>query len=163
MLRGKQEVRAGQTLSVGSMAPDCELVDTYFQVKSLSDFNDKPVVLYTFPSIETKKCLESLKRLNKFAKTYSHIHFIAISLDIPFTLNRVIQGYKLTNIHSFSDCRTREVGFSYGHLILDGLLTGMLADSCMIMNQKRSICYVQNLEHLERDLDWQSIEEALKL
>ena len=106
MLRGKQEVRAGQTLSVGSMAPDCELVDTYFQVKSLSDFNDKPVVLYTFPSIETKKCLESLKRLNKFAKTYSHIHFIAISLDIPFTLNRVIQGYKLRRIQERSAIRS---------------------------------------------------------
>lgn len=158
MLRGKRETRAGNTPNIGSTIVECELVNKNFEVVNLNHFNDKPLCIYTFPTVEIKKCLENLKRLNEFAKKHRDINFVCLSLDIPFTLNRVVTGYKLENIHCLSDFRTREFGVAFGLLILDGILAGMLADSCMLINTDKKITYLQNLAHLERDLNWQEIE-----
>lgn len=162
MLRGKKENRAGKTLSIGSKAIDCALVNKNFEVIHLNQFFDKPMCIYTFPTIEIKKNRDNLKRLNIMAEKNCNIHFICVSLDIPFTLNRVITSYKLEHIRCLSDFRTREFGFAYGTLILDGLLAGMLADSFLLLSKDNTVNYIQHLEYLERDLNWQDIESALQ-
>lgn len=162
MLRGKKTTKAGQQLILGDNAPPCQLVDIDFKVLSLNDFNKIPKLIYTYPTIETDKCFNNLKRLKAFTQIFKNHQFIAVSVDLPFTLKRVSTAYGLNDIMCLSDFRTREFGLTYGVLILDGLLAGMLADSVILLDSDNKVSYIQSLQQLENDLDWQEIKSALE-
>ena len=82
MLRGKKTTKAGQQLILGDNAPPCQLVDIDFKVLSLNDFNKIPKLIYTYPTIETDKCFNNLKRLKAFTQIFKNHQFIAVSVDL---------------------------------------------------------------------------------
>ncbi len=77
----------------GSKAPDFEVITTENKKVTLSDFKDKPLVIY-FWATWCGTCRESLKELKKVYPDYEgKVGFIAIDVDTEETID-IIKNFK---------------------------------------------------------------------
>ena len=141
LLNGKQVSLLCDFPSVGSQAPNFNIVNIDNQIITLDDFDNKAIVLYSVPGIDSEKCFLSHCQVNAIAKTTPEIAFIGISMDLPMTLRRVDKTDNLSNVYLMTDYLSHEFGTNYGVLMQDGILAGLLARSIFVLNPQHHIIF----------------------
>ncbi|WP_410880797.1 thiol peroxidase [Myroides sp. DW712] len=135
----------GELPSVGSVAPNFELVGVDLTTKASADFAGKKVVLNIFPSVDTPTCAMSVRTFNQKASQFDNTIVLCISKDLPFAQNRFCGAEGIDNVVMLSDFRTGAFGKSYGVTFEDGPLAGLLSRSIVVINEEGKVVYTEQV------------------
>lgn len=140
-LQGNTINTCGEIPSNGSVAPDFTLVKSDLTEIKLSDLKGKKVILNIFPSIDTPVCATSVRKFNEAAAKLDNTVILCVSKDLPFAHSRFCGAEGIEKVHSVSDFRTGQFGEKYGVTIIDSPLSGLLARSVIVVNEKGNVIY----------------------
>ncbi len=152
----------GNLPPVHSKAPDFKLVDKDLKDHSLAEFQGKRKVLSTVPSLDTGVCSAMTKHLNEFAKKHPDCVFITVSADLPFAQKRFCEGENVHNVLTLSMMRNKDFGKSYGILMQDGPLAGILARSLFILDEKDHVLYIEVVPEITTEPNYHKALEFLQ-
>lgn len=161
-LKGKPVHTAGNPPSLHTKVPDFRLVDANLQEHSLAKFHGKRKILATVPSLDTGTCSIMTKHLNEFAKKHPDFAFIVVSCDLPFAQKRFCETEKTHNVLTLSMMRDKAFGQSYGLLLQDGPIAGLLARSLMVLDEKDHLLYIEVVPEITQEPNYHKAFEVLQ-
>ena len=160
--KGKPIHTTGNLPAVHMKAPDFKLVDKDLKDRSLHEFQGKRKILATVPSLDTGVCSIMTKHLNEFAKKHPEVIILTISADLPFAQKRFCEAEAVHNVLTCSMMRDKEFGKTYGLLIQDGPLAGVLARSLFVLDEKDHILYVELVPEITQEPNYHKAFEVLQ-
>jgi len=159
--KGQPLTLVGQPAEVGVEAPDFTLQDRTAQPVSLSDFAGKVRIISVFPSIDTTICPIQVRTFNQEAAQLDNVQIMAVSVDLPFALDRFCAAEGIDNLVVLSDHKDTDFGLKYGFLIDEMRL---LARGTVIVDQQGVVRYVEYVSPMETEPDYEkAIAVAKKL
>ncbi len=152
---------AGDEVTVGMPAPDCELLNQDLQKVKLSSFFKKQIVIaVALPSLDTPVCqIEAQRFSNEASLFYPQVQLLIISMDLPFAQRRWCGSEGLAKLKTLSDHLGAEFGQAYGILIKE---LRLLARAVFIIDGHGIIQYVQLVKELSKEPDYEEVLQALK-
>jgi thiol peroxidase len=161
-LKGQPIHTVGNLPPLHTKAPDFKLVDKDLKDHSLQEFHGKRKILTTVPSLDTGTCSTMTKHFNELAKKHPNLVVLTISADLPFAQKRFCETENAHNIHTLSMMRNKEFGKSYGLLIEDGPLAGILARSVIVLDEKDHVLYSELVSEVTQEPNYhKALEIAL--
>jgi thiol peroxidase len=161
-LKGKPVRLAGFLPLIHTKAPDFVLVDKDLHDRTLSEFHGKKKILATVPSLDTATCSLMTKHMNELVKKHPGLMIITISADLPFAQKRFCEGENVHNVLTLSMMRNKDFGKSYGLLIEDGVLAGLLARSVFLLDEKDHVLYSELVPEVTQEPDYHALTKALQ-
>jgi len=161
-LKGSPVNTIGDLPAVGSKAPEFSLVGTSLSEVKNSDFTGKRVVLNIFPSLDTATCAASVRRFNVEAAKLSDAAVVCVSKDLPFAHGRFCAAEGIANVVSASEFRSNNFGKSYGVMITDGPLQGLMARAVVVVDKDGTVLHSQLVSEITEEPDYQSALDSLK-
>jgi thiol peroxidase len=160
-LKGNAINTAGQLPAVGSVLPPFTLVKTDLSEASLADFAGKKLVLNIFPSLDTPVCASSVRRFNQEAASLGDTVVLCISADLPFAHGRFCVAEGLEQVVPLSVFRSPEFGQSYGLVIVDGPLKGLLSRAVIVADAAGKVVYAEQVPEIVQEPDYTKALAAL--
>ncbi len=160
--KGKPIHLMGNLPQIHTKAPDFKLVDKELKDRSLTEFHGKRKLLATVPSLDTGVCATMTKHINEFAKKNPNFIFITVSSDLPFAQKRFCEAENVHNVLSLSMMRDKEFGKSYGLLMQDGPLGGLLARSLIALDEKDHVLYIELVPEITQEPNYHKAFEVLQ-
>jgi thioredoxin-dependent peroxiredoxin len=160
-LKGNTINTIGELPIVGSQAPDFTLVKNDLSDVSLSTFKGKKVVLNIFPSLDTAVCAASVRRFNVEAAKLPNTVVICISKDLPFAHNRFCTTEGIANVVSASEFRSNNFGKSYGVMLTDGPLQGLLSRSVVVLDATGKVVYNELVPEITQEPDYEAAIQSI--
>jgi thiol peroxidase len=162
-LQGELKINVGGELpAVGSVASDFTLVKGDLSEVSLKDFKGKKVLLNIFPSIDTGVCAASVRQFNKDAAGLENTVVLGVSVDLPFAAGRFCAAEGIENVVTVSAFRNPEFAASYGVLMVDGPLKGLLARSVVVVDADGKVVYTELVPEVTQEPNYTAALAALK-
>jgi len=155
-LRGTPVQTSGNLPSVGSKAPDFQLVKQDLSTVSLSDVAGKKVVLNIFPSIDTPTCATSVRKFNEKAAGKAGVVVLCISKDLPFAAKRFCGAEGIENVVTASAFRDTAFEDAYGVKILDSALKGLTARSVVVLDGEGKVVYTELVPETGSEPDYEA-------
>lgn len=153
---------AGNLPVIHTKAPDFRLVDRDLKEHSLQEFRGKRKLLSTVPSLDTGVCSTMTKHINDFAKKHHDFVFITVSADLPFAQKRFCEQEGVHNVLILSMMRDKEFGKSYGVLLHDGPLAGLLARALFVLDEKDHVNYLELVPEITQEPNYHKAFEILQ-
>ena len=152
-------------LQVGQSAPDFELPDTNRQLRRLTEFRNKIVILAFYPGAFTDTCIREMCSFRDSLEEFNALNgqVIGISVNDPFSNHGFAEAHQLT-FPLLSDY-LREVVKLYGVTLDDfvGLPGYTVAQRAVfIIDREGIIRYIWIAEHPGTEPNYREIEEQLK-
>ncbi len=160
-LKGNKINTLGSLPEIGSKAPNFELVANDLSVKTLADYAGNKVVLNIFPSLDTDTCAASVRRFNAEASKLENTVVLCISKDLPFAQARFCGAEGLDQVHTLSDYRDGNFGKSYNTEIVDGPLAALESRAVVIVDEKGTVIYTQQVPEIVDEPDYDKAIKAL--
>ncbi len=160
--KGNPVNTAGSLPTVGSAAPDFTVVKMDLTPMSLSEFRGKKVILNIFPSIDTGVCAASVRRFNVEASKLSDTVVLCISKDLPFAQKRFCAAEGLDNVIPGSEFRDTSFSNAYGVRISDGPLQGLLSRAIVVVDEKGTVVYTEQVPEIAQEPDYDKALAALR-
>jgi thiol peroxidase len=161
-LKGRPVHIAGELPLVGQSAPDFSLTRMDLSDMSLKDLAGKRVVLNIFPSVDTSVCAMSVRRFNSEISKFENAAVLCISRDLPFAHARFCGAEGLKDVISLSEMRHRDFGKTYGVVMTDGPLAGLLARAVVVIDEKQKIVYTQLVNEIGEEPDYEKALTAMR-
>lgn len=161
-LKGNPVTTIGELPAVGSIAPAFNLVKGDLSDLKSEDLAGKKVILNIFPSLDTAVCAASVRRFNVEASKLPDTKVVCISKDLPFAHSRFCTTEGIENVISASEFRSNNFGKSYGVMITDGPLRGLMARSVVVLDEKGKVMYNELVPEITQEPDYQSAFASLK-
>jgi thiol peroxidase len=131
----------GTELKVGEQAPDFELRNVDFDLKTLNDFQGKIKFISAVPSIDTSVCDYQAKTINEWGGKYpAEVVFLNISMDLPFAQKRWCIQSDARQVLLLSDSVDASFGTNYGILIKE---LRLLNRAIFILDKDNLIRYME--------------------
>lgn len=150
----------GELPAQGSVAPSFELVGT-----DLTPVTDTSVegrlVLNIFPSIDTGVCATSVRTFNREAAGLDGVTVLCVSHDLPFAQGRFCGAEGIEDVVVASAFRS-SFGKDYGVTMTDGPLEGLLARSVVVLDADRTVRYVQLVDEITTEPDYDAALAAAR-
>lgn len=161
--KGELKIKVGGELpAVGSVAPEFVVVKGDLSEVSLKDFKGKKVLLNIFPSIDTGVCAASVRKFNKDAAGLENTVVLGVSVDLPFAAGRFCAAEGIENVVTVSAFRSPEFAKSYGVLMEDGPLKGLLARSVVVVDADGKVAYTELVPEVTQEPNYTAALAALK-
>ena len=158
---GGNPVHTNATLpTVGSAAPQFQLVGNDLSDVSLQDFKGQRVILNIFPSIDTATCATSVRTFNKMANDLENTKVLCISRDLPFAQKRFCGSEGLENVVNLSDFRDGSFGNDYGLTLTDSALKGLHARAIVVVDENGIVSHTELVSEIANEPNY---EAALKV
>ncbi len=161
-LKGQVVHTTGNLPAIHTKAPDFRLVDKDLKERSLHEFHGKRKLLCTVPSLDTGVCSAMTKHVNEFAKKHPNFLLITVSADLPFAQKRFCEQEGVHNVLTLSMMRDKEFGKSYGVLLQDGPLAGLLARSLMVLDEKDHVNYIELVSEITQEPNYHKAFEVIQ-
>ncbi len=159
-MRGAPLELEGNPVSVGQQAPDFNLLAKDMTPRSLKDYAGKILVIASVPSLDTGVCDMEVRYFNgEAAKLSKDIIMLAVSCDLPFAQARWCGAAGVDNVVTLSDHREASFGRDYGVLIKP---LRLLARSVVVVNREGKITYVDVVNEVADQPDYDAVLEAAK-
>lgn len=150
----------GEKVLVGDFAPDFEVLDMNMNKVKLSDYLGKPIVLTTFPSVDTGICAIQTNTFNaKIGKYKDKAQLLIISNDLPFALKRYCGVNGIDNAIVTSDYKDVEFSTKYGILIKENRL---IARTTWIIDKNGKIIYKEIVSEIKSEPNYDRAIEVLE-
>ena len=160
-LEGNPVKLAGELPTVGSTAPDFNLVAGDLSDATLATYAGKKKLLNIVPSLDTPVCATSTKKFNEAMAGKSDSVALVISSDLPFASGRFCEAEGITNVVNLSMMRSKNFGKDYGVLIEDGPLAGITARAIVVMDADNKVLYTQLVPEITAEPDYDSALAAM--
>ncbi|MDP1608576.1 MAG: thiol peroxidase [Chlamydiales bacterium] len=160
-LKGKTIHTNGSLPAIHTKAHDFELVDKELRTHTLHEFHGKRKLLATVPSLDTGVCSLMAKHCNQFGKSHPNVVILVISADLPFAQKRFCEAEQVHNVTTLSMMRNKDFGTSYGILITDGPLAGILARSLIVLDEKDHVLYTELVPEIGEEPHYHKAFEKL--
>jgi thiol peroxidase len=141
----------GSIPSLGTFAPDFTGVKNDLSELSLYALKGKKVILNIFPSLDTAVCATSVRRFNKEAAALDNTVVLAVSKDLPFAQGRFCTTEGIKNVVAVSVFRDSSFEDTYGMLLTDGALKGLLARGVIVINETGKIIYTELVSEITKE------------
>ena len=161
-LKGNPIRLSGALPALHIKAPDFKLVDKDLRDRSLHEFQGKKKIIATVPSLDTSTCSLMTKHFNEFAKKNPNVMIITVSADLPFAQKRFCEAEGVQNVLTLSMMRNKDFGKSYGVLIEDGPLAGILARSVTVLDEKDHVLYTELVPEITQEPNYHKALEILQ-
>jgi thiol peroxidase len=161
-LNGTPIHTVGMLPETGKPAPDFLLTKTDLSDISLSDFAGKKIILNIFPSLDTAVCAMSVRKFNAEAEKLPGTVVLCVSKDLPFAHNRFCAAEGLTNVVPASALRNDKFGSDYGLMISDGPLAGLFSRAIVVVDEKGSVIYSEQVPDIVKEPDYVAALASLK-
>jgi len=159
-MKGNPMVLLGQEIRVGDVAPDFTVVANDLTPVKFSSFKGKICVISSVPSLDTPVCDTSTRRFNEEASQLGDkVIILTVSMDLPFAQARWCGAAGITRVQTLSDHRDASFGLSYGVLLKD---LRLLARAVFVVDQAGIIRYVQLVNEIAKEPDYDAVIEAVK-
>lgn len=162
LFKGHPTGISGHLPALHTKAPDFQLVDRDLKTRTLHEFHGKRKLIATVPSIDTGVCSLMTKHCNAFAKKHENLVFLTISADLPFAQKRFCEAEDVHNVLTLSMMRNKDFGVSYGVLIVDGPLAGLLARSLIVLDEKDHVLYTELVREITQEPNYHKAFEAIQ-
>ena len=143
LFKGGEVNTNGDLPKVGSVAPNFTLVNTGLADVSLADYKGKNVVLSINPSLDTSVCAATARKFNTTLSQLANTVVLYITKDLPFAHNRFCTTEGIENVVTLSDYRNPEFATTYGVLVQDGALKGLMARAIVVINPQGVVTYTE--------------------
>ena len=160
-LQGNKINTNGEIPKVGSQAPEFILVDSDLNDVSLSNFEDKNIILNVIPSLDTPVCQKSTKIFNEKASALSDVVVLAVSADLPFAMKRFCTTESINSVKPMSMMRSRNFAKDYGVLIIDGPLSGITARAVIVIDKDKKIIHSELVQEIANEPDYDAALNSL--
>lgn len=159
---GGNPVHTNGTLpTVGTTAPQFQLVGNDLSDVSLQDFKGQRVILNIFPSIDTATCATSVRTFNKMANDLENTKVLCISRDLPFAQKRFCGSEGLENVVNLSDFRDGTFGNDYGLTLTDSALKGLHARAIVVVDENGVISHTELVSEIANEPNYEAALKAL--
>jgi thiol peroxidase len=158
-MKGNPLTLRGQEIKVGDKAPDFTALNTKMQPVSLSDYVDKVRIITVYPSVDTEVCPFQVRRFNQEAAQLPEVQILAVSVDLPFALDRFCAAEGIGNIVTLSDHRTTDFGLKYGFLIDEMRL---LTRGTVIVDRDGVVRYVEYVNEVTQEPNYEKALEVAR-
>lgn len=153
---------AGNEIKVGDAAPKVALVGGDLGVVEVGGKKDKIQVLNIVPSLDTPVCALQAKTFNQEAASLPNVEVSVISMDLPFAQGRFCSTEGISNLKTLSDFRNKDFGKTYGLLIADSPLEGLLARAVIVINTNGEVIYKELCSEITSEPNYQAALNAIK-
>ena len=160
--RGNPVNTIGELPIVGTNAPAFELVKTDLSDLTMDKLSGKRVILNIFPSLDTSVCAASVRRFNAEASKLENTSVVCVSKDLPFAHGRFCTTEGIENVIPASEFRSNNFGKSYGVMLTDGPLRGLLARAVVVLDENGKVKYTELVPEITQEPDYDSALAALK-
>ena len=161
-LKGNTIHTIGDLPSVGSKAPDFELVKSDLSKSSLNDYVGSKVILNIFPSIDTGTCATSVRKFNQEASSLDNVKVLCISRDLPFAHGRFCGAEGIENVITLSDFVDGSFGKSYNLLFADGPLADLDSRAVIVLDENQNIIYTEQVAETTEEPNYEAALASLK-
>ncbi len=161
-LQGNPIHTRGNLPEKGTKAPEFTLVKNDLSEAKLADYKGKNVVLNIFPSLDTPTCAASVRHFNADASSLKNTVVLCISKDLPFAQARFCGAEGLNNVETLSDFRNGNFGENYQVEIVDGPLAGLESRAVVILDEKGTVIYTQQIPEIVDEPDYEAALAVLK-
>jgi len=159
-MKGNPLKLVGKPVKIGDLAPDFEVLANDLSPVRLSSFRGKICLISSVQSLDTSVCDIQTRKFNEQAGALGDkIAVLTISMDLPFAQKRWCGAASMKNLQTLSDHRKAEFGKAFGVLI-DELR--LLARAVFIVDAEGTIRYIQIVDELTHEPDYDAAIEALK-
>ena len=159
-MHGNQLTLVGDLPQVGDSAPDFKALDNDLLPVTLASFQRKVSIIISVPSLDTPVCDLEARRFNEEAGSLgSNVEIIVISMDLPFAQKRWCGAAGVKNMTTLSDHFEASFGKNYGVLIKE---LRLLARTVFVVDQKGIIKYIQIINELTDEPDYNEVLDAVK-
>ena len=160
-LKGNTIHTSGELPAIGEKVPDFELVKSDLSRVSLKEFLGSKIVLNIFPSLDTSTCATSVREFNKRAASLQNTKVLCISRDLPFAQARFCGAEGINNVTTLSDFVNGNFGKNYKLEIIDGPLAGLLSRSVIVLDEKGTVLYKEQVPEIVNEPNYQDALNAL--
>ena len=159
-MKGQELTLSGSPVKVGDSAPDFEVVANDLSQVKLSSFQGKICLIASVPSLDTSVCDTEIRKFNEQATSLAdNVVVLAVSMDLPFAQGRWCGAAGVKNVQTLSDYRYADFGEKFGVLIEE---LRLLARAVFIVDEEGIIRYIQIVEEVSHEPDYEETLEALK-
>jgi len=159
-MKGNPLTLTGNPVKVGDSAPDFEVLANDLSPVNFSSFAGKVCLISSVPSLDTSVCDIQTKTFNEKAGTLSdNVIVLTISMDLPFAQQRWCGAAGVEHVLTLSDYRKAEFGKAFGVLIEE---LRLLARAVFLVDTKGIIRYIQIVDELTNEPNYDEVIEALK-
>ena len=159
-MKGNPLTLMGSALQVGDKAPDAVLLNNDLQPVNLSDYRGQICVVSSVPSLDTPVCDMETRRFNQEAESLGQdVKILTVSMDLPFAQKRWCGAAGVNHVITLSDHRDAAFGKEFGVLIKE---LRLLARAVFIIDREGVIRYIQLVQELSQEPDYDAILSALK-
>jgi len=159
-LGGNPAETIGNIPTVGSVAPNFQLIASDLSTKSLGDYDGKRKILNIFPSVDTGVCAASSRKFNEEAAGLENTQVLCISRDLPFAQARFCAAEGIDNLEMLSDFNEGQFGKDYGLEITKSAFTGLHSRVVLVLNEQNEVLYGEQVPEVGQEPNY---EAALKV
>ena len=159
-MKGQSMALLGNEVEVGQKAPDFEVVANDLSTVKFSSFHGKICIISSVPSLDTAVCDMQTRRFNEEAiKLGEDVVVLTISMDLPFAQKLWCGTAGVKNVQTLSDHREASFATAFGVLIKD---VRLIARAVFIVDKDGIIRYIQIVDELTNEPDYQSVLDAVR-
>jgi thiol peroxidase len=160
-LKGNPIHTIGELPVIGTQVPEFKVVKTDLSTLQAQDLKGKKVVYNIFPSLDTDVCAASVRKFNASASQLENTTVVCVSKDLPFAHKRFCTVEGLNNVVSASDFRDGSFGSSFGVVLTDGPLAGLMARSIVVTDENGKVVYTELVPEIVQEPDYEAALKAL--
>ena len=159
-MKGNALTLVGNEVKVGELAPDFEVLDNDLKLVKLSSLRGKVCIISSVPSLDTSVCDTMTRRFNLEADNLGeNVAVLTISMDLPFAQKRWCGTADANNVQTLSNHREASFGTAFGVLIQE---LRLLARAVFVLDRDGIIRYIQIVDELTNEPDYEAVLEAAK-
>lgn len=159
-MKGNPVTLVGHEVKVGDISPDFTVIDNNLAPVDFSSYRGKTCIISSVPSLDTPVCNLETKMFNEqAARLDPNIVILTISMDLPFAQKRWCAAEGVDRVQTLSDHRDASFGNAFGVLIKE---LRLLARAVFVVDQEGVIQYIQLVNEITNEPDYEAIWNALK-
>ncbi len=159
--QGNPVTLSGNSVNVGQVAPEVELVGKDLSTFKVGGATGKYQVLVVVPSFDTGVCAAEARKFNEKMASKSGVSISIISMDLPFAMGRFCTTEGIENLRVGSDFRGAKFGNAYGVLVKDSPLEGLLTRAVFVLDKDGVVKYKEIVSEITTEPNYEAVLHAI--
>ena len=142
-LEGNVVHLGGTQVNIGDKPTVVEVLGKDFNSIKLGGTSDKVQLFLVVPSLDTPVCAAETREFNKKVATLEFCQATVIAMDLPFAMARFCGAEDIQNVQPASDFRDKSFSSTYGVILADGPIAGIMCRAVFVLDKSGQVTYKQ--------------------
>lgn len=144
-------------LKVGDVVSDFRITKNDLSEITLADTKGSRVFL-SVPSLDTGVCSLEVAKFMEYTQGFNDVEVYAISMDLPFALDRWCQSKNNSNITTASDYKSRSFAEATATYVEE---LGLLARAVFVLDKDNVVRHVEYVSEIGNEPDYDAVLNAV--